>query len=400
MLSRALLPNGPRLCHALPVRLPSRAGLCRMKGFVSYAAQQGSPQDPQALAKAIDMRSDTVTKPTAAMLAAMSSAEVGDMVFGDDPTVNLLEARMAEFFGKEAALFVPSGTQGNLIGIMAHCWSRGSEYICGDRSHIYIYEQGGAAQFGGNHPHVLPNLDDGTIPLDKIAKAVRADDPHYCVSTLVCIENTHNMCGGRVLPQDYIEEVAALAHGNGLKLHMDGARVWNAIEASGDADGTRMMKNVDSASICLSKGLGAPVGSVLVGDKELIARGVRLRKALGGGMRQAGVLAAAGLHALDKHFPEVFEADRRNAQRLGEYLAKFPGLTVDAKSIESNIVMVDLDTSALGMNAQALVAKVAERGTRCVSLSETRIRLCTNLHVDARHVNEAIAAFGEVLKAS
>ncbi|MBK9779062.1 MAG: low-specificity L-threonine aldolase [Anaerolineales bacterium] len=246
----------------------------------------------------VDLRSDTVTKPTPEMREAMAEAEVGDDVYGDDPTVNLLQVKAAEMLGKEAALFVPSGTMGNLLALLVHC-ARGEEVICGDKSHIYVNEAGGMAALGGIFPHPIPNQADGTLRLEDIRASIQPDDSHRTISRLVCIENTQNMCGGVVLGVDYTRQVGQLAKENGLKFHIDGARIFNAAAAL-DVDIKQLVAPADSVMFCLSKGLVSPIGSMLVGSKEFISRAHRLRKMLGGGMRQAGVMAAAGLISLEK----------------------------------------------------------------------------------------------------
>ncbi|MEZ4683833.1 MAG: low-specificity L-threonine aldolase [Caldilineaceae bacterium] len=247
----------------------------------------------------LDLRSDTVTKPTAAMRQAMAEAEVGDDVYGEDPTINRLEAMTAEMLGKEAALYVASGTMGNLTAVLAHC-NRGDEIILGDRCHIFRSEQGGAAALGGVHPMAIRNQADGTLDLAEVEANIRGDNEHYPVTKLICVENTHNFCGGRVLSLDYMDAIGDLAHQHGLKLHVDGARLWNAAVALGVAP-ARLLKHADTASVCLSKGLAAPVGSLVAGDKAFIARARRMRKVAGGGMRQAGILAAAGIVAITEN---------------------------------------------------------------------------------------------------
>ena len=258
-----------------------------------------------------DFRSDTVTQPTPGMLNAMVSARVGDDVFGDDPTVKALERRVATLFDKEEALFVPSGTQGNLISILAHCWERGAEYVVGDQAHLHVFEQGGASQFGGAHPRVLPTRPDGTIgDAASVAAAFRPDDQHFPVTAALALENTHNLCGGKVLPTQYVADVAAAAHERGVAVHMDGARIWHAAAAQGQSL-AEVAAPADSLSVCLSKAVGAPAGSLVVGSGELMRRARRLRKGLGGTMRQTGVLAAAGLVALDEVLPSLAEDHTR-----------------------------------------------------------------------------------------
>jgi threonine aldolase len=291
----------------------------------------------------IDLRSDTVTKPTQTMRAAMATAICGDDVFGDDPTVKDLEIVVAAAFGKEAALFVPSGTMGNLIAVGVHCEVRGSEFICGDLSHVHIYEQGGLSTLMGAHPRALKNEDDGTIDLQRIRNAFRSDDQHFPRTTVLCIEQTHNKKGGRVLPLSYVDDCGALCKSLGIQLHVDGARIWNAAIAQGVTP-ARAVQAADSVSVCLSKGLGAPVGSVIVGSAPFIAKCRRLRKACGGGMRQAGTLAAAAMMALREVWP-VMSLDHVRMKRLAAGLQKIPGVEVSSP-IETNICFVTFPPTA------------------------------------------------------
>jgi threonine aldolase len=271
----------------------------------------------------IDLRSDTVTKPTPAMLEAMATAPVGDDVYGEDPTVTRLEAIVAELAGKEAAVFVPSGTMGNLIAVLSHC-GRGDEMILGDQSHIHFYEQGGTAALGGVHPRTLRNRADGTLDLREVEAAIRGDNEHFPVTRLVCLETTQNRCGGVVLPLDYMDAAGELAHRHGLPLHVDGARLWNAAVQLGVSP-ARLLQGADSASLCLSKGLAAPVGSVVVGSAAFIRKVRRNRKVVGGGMRQAGVIAAAGIVAVTAMVERLAD-DHENARALARGLAEIEGL--------------------------------------------------------------------------
>jgi len=282
-----------------------------------------------------DFRSDTVTRPSADMRQAMAAAEVGDDVFGDDASVNRLEQRMAAMLGKDAALFVHSGTQSNLLALMSHC-GRGDEYIAGQNAHLYSHEAGGAAVLGSIQPQPIAHQADGTMALDDIEAAIKPDDNHYARTTVIALENTF---GGKVLPVQYMQSVAAIAQRHGLGLHLDGARAFNACVALG-MDIAVFTAPFDSVSICLSKGLGAPVGSVLVGRQDLIDKARRHRKMLGGGMRQSGILAAAGLYALDHHIERLAE-DHRRAQKLAEGLAAFAALTVTVP--DTNIIFVDME---------------------------------------------------------
>ncbi|KAL2942638.1 putative low-specificity L-threonine aldolase 1 [Bienertia sinuspersici] len=288
--------------------------------------------------RVLDMRSDTVTKPTEAMRIAMANAEVDDDVLGCDPTAFHLETEMARLMGKEAGLFVPSGTMGNLISVLVHCDVRGSEVILGDLSHIHIYENGGISTLGGVHPRLVKNNKDGTMDLDLIEAAIR--DPkgglYFPTTRLICIENSHANSGGRCLNVEYTDKVGELAKKHGLKLHLDGARIFNAATALG-VSVDRLVQAADSVSVCLSKGLGAPVGSVIVGSKSFITKAKALRKTLGGGMRQIGILCAAALVALQDNITKL-QDDHKNAKLLAGGLNEITGLKVDMNSVETNIV--------------------------------------------------------------
>ncbi|MDO9091822.1 MAG: low-specificity L-threonine aldolase [Rubrivivax sp.] len=333
--------------------------------------------------KPIDLRSDTVTQPTPAMKAAMAAAELGDDVFGDDPTVNALQARIAQMLGKEAALFVPTGTQSNLCGLMAHC-ERGDEFIVGQMAHTYRWEGGGAAVLGSIQPQPLVQQADGSMRLEDIAAAIKPDDAHFAKSRLLALENTW---GGQVLPLDYIEAATALAHQRGLATHLDGARLFNAVVASGTPV-QQITQHFDSVSVCFSKGLGAPVGSALVGSKDFIARAHRVRKMLGGGMRQAGVLAAAALHALDHHIERLSE-DHANARALAEGLQGLPGVT--AQKPQSNIVFVDLAAE----KTAGVVDRLRAAGVLCTGLY--RLRFVTHLDVSAADIQRAVTVLRATL---
>jgi len=339
----------------------------------------------------VDLRSDTVTKPTPAMRKAMASADVGDDVFGDDMTVKLLESRLATEFGKEAGLFVPSGTQGNLISLMAHTWERGSEYIVGDEAHIYIFEQGGAAQFGGAHPRALPTRDDGTIgDAAAIRAAMRPSDQHFTVTKCVTLENTHNLRGGKVLPMEYVSTIAKVAQEHGAALHLDGARIWHAAAHLGLSLDT-VGGPADSLSVCLSKGLGAPAGSVVLGSAEMIAKARRLRKGLGGTMRQTGVLAAAGLNALDDILPRLAD-DHINTQALASGLGEL-GFEVEAP--QTNLLYFSLTPGeSHAFTAAQLVAKLATAGVRFLVVpgsDPNRMRMVCHHQVTAEGVAYTLA---------
>lgn len=331
--------------------------------------------------KPIDLRSDTVTQPTAAMRAAMAAAEVGDDVFHDDPSVNALQERIAALLGKEAALFVPTGTQSNLCGLMAHC-ERGEEYIVGQMAHTYRWEGGGAAVLGSIQPQPLQQQADGSIPIADIAAAIKPDDAHFARTKLLTLENTW---GGQVLPLDYIAQATAFARSKGLATHLDGARLFNAAVAGGgdaQAQALAIAQHFDSVSVCFSKGLGAPVGSALVGSKALIARAHRIRKMLGGGMRQAGVLAAAASHALDHHIERLAE-DHANARALAEGLQGLPGVTVTPP--QTNILFVDLAPE----RAAGVVERLRAAGVLCTGLY--KLRFVTHLDVSAADIARALA---------
>jgi threonine aldolase len=335
--------------------------------------------------KIVDLRSDTVTRPTPAMRAAMLRAQVGDDVFGDDPSVNALQDKVAALLGKEAALFVASGTQGNLCALMSHC-RRGDEMLVGQMAHTYRYEAGGAAVLGSIQPQPLPQQADGTLRLEDIEAAIKPDDEHFAPTRLLCLENTWN---GQVLPQPYLEAATALAHGRGLTTHLDGARLWNAAVASA-MPVAEIARGFDSISVCFSKGLGAPVGSALAGPAAFIARARRVRKALGGGMRQVGLLAAAASHALDHHVERLAE-DHANAARLAAGLARIAGMTVVPSP--TNIVFASVE----GGRAPALLAHLERRGVLATGL--IGLRFVTHLDVDAEGVDRAVAAVAEFMTA-
>ncbi|MBB4843023.1 threonine aldolase [Paucibacter oligotrophus] len=338
--------------------------------------------------KIIDLRSDTVTRPTAAMREAIARAEVGDDVFGDDPSVLALQQRVAALTGMEAALFMPSGTQSNLCGMLAHC-QRGDEYIVGQLAHTYRYEGGGAAVLGSIQPQPLLQDARGQMALADIAAAIKPDDPHFARSRLLCLENTWN---GQVMPHSYLAEATALARQHGLACHLDGARVFNAAAADAGPGGdvfaalARITSYFDSVSVCFSKGLGAPVGSVLCGSEELIARAKRLRKMVGGGMRQVGLLAAAAEHALDHHVQRLHE-DHALAAQLAEGLSAIPGLSL--RSAATNIVFVDV---ADGLGAD-LLAHLKSRGIWATGL--IGLRFVTHLDVDCEGIERTLAAVRE-----
>jgi len=341
----------------------------------------------------VDLRSDTVTKPTPEMREAMAEAEVGDDVYGDDPTVNQLHVKAAEMLGKEAALFVPSGTMGNLLALLVHC-SRGEEVICGDKSHIYVNEAGGMAALGGIYPHPVPNQKDGTLRLEDIRSSIQPDDSHRTITRLVCIENTQNMCGGVVLSVEYTKQVGQLAKEYGLKFHIDGARIFNAAAAL-NVDIKELVAPADSVMFCLSKGLVAPIGSMLVGSKEFIAKAHRLRKMLGGGMRQVGVMAAAGLVSLDKMTGRL-KQDHARAKNLYEGLKQVKGLRLEAEPV-SNMVYFSL-ADHITLTENQICAEMKKYGVMVDWSAPRQFRLVTHYWVDDAGVEKTVKALGEVLK--
>ncbi|MYM72893.1 low-specificity L-threonine aldolase [Duganella sp. FT134W] len=329
----------------------------------------------------LDLRSDTVTRPSAAMRAAMNVAEVGDDVYGDDPTVNRLQEYAADLFGFEDALFAPSGTQSNLLALLAHC-GRGDEYLVGQEAHTYRYEGGGAAVLGSIQPQPIINQADGSIALDDIASYIKPDDFHFARTKLLALENTIN---GRVLPMEYVQQATTLAHDRGLATHLDGARVCNAAVKLGVSP-REIVKGFDSVSVCLSKGLGAPVGSVLLGTKPLIKEAKRWRKMLGGGMRQAGVIAAAGLYALEHNIPRLAE-DHDNAAYFAGELAKMRGLKVSTP--QTNIFYVDIPQFV-----QQGLSDVLELTRIRVSMAP-RLRIVTHMDASRDDIDRAITVFGD-----
>jgi len=338
----------------------------------------------------IDLRSDTVTRPTPAMRRAMAEAEVGDDVYGEDPTINRLEQRAAEITGKEAAVFVPTGTMGNTIGVKLHT-EHGQEVICEARSHVFNYELAMIAWFSGcvARPVIA---DDGILRWEQIRREIRPLGPHWAPTGLIEIENTHNMAGGKVYPLAVIREIADGAHELGLKVHMDGARVFNAAEALG-APVREIVAPVDSVMFCLSKALGAPVGSMLAGTRADIERGRLYRKRLGGGMRQAGVLAAAGLIALEEH-PRLLGRDHENARFLAQALARIPGISIDPRAVETNILIFDI--SGTGLSTAEFSARLKSRGVLFNGVNTREMRIVTHYDVDRAGCERALEAIEQV----
>jgi len=343
--------------------------------------------------KTIDLRSDTVTLPSPEMREAIYHAELGDDVFGDDPTVNRFEQMAAERVGKEAALLVVSGTMGNLVSILTHC-GRGAEVILGDRCHTSIYEAGGISALGGVHPRTVPNQADGTLRLEDVEAAIRPDNVHFPRTRLVCLENTHNRCDGAPLTVEYTAQVVDLAHRRNLAVHLDGARIFNAAIALG-VDVRELTRGVDSLSFCLSKGLAAPVGSVICGPRSFIAEARRTRKMVGGGMRQAGIIAAAGIVALDQMIDRIRD-DHDNAARLAQGIARIDGLSIDLARVRTNIVYFDV--TAKGSDAEALAKKLGARGVRVLSTGPSRLRAVTHYGITADDISQAIAVLADVMR--
>jgi threonine aldolase len=338
----------------------------------------------------IDLRSDTVTRPTAAMREAMARAEVGDDVYGEDPTVNRLQQRAAELLGKEAALFVPTGTMANQIALLCHC-QRGDEVLTGEGSHCMLYESGAGSAWAGVGFGVVGK--GGLFDAAQLSAAIKPAEYHFPRSRLVALENTHNRAGGRVFPQSDVLAIAEAAHARGLAVHLDGARIWNAATAVGRAT-AELAAPADTVSACFSKGLGAPVGSVLAGSGELIARAHRFRKMLGGGMRQAGVLAAAALHALEHHLPRLGD-DHAHARLLAEGLGRIRNVECAAERVETNIVNFDLR----GMDAGRFVAESARLGVRVNAIAATRVRAVTHMQITRADVTAALECFARVVAA-
>ena len=339
--------------------------------------------------KWIDLRSDTVTLPTERMRQAMAEAELGDDVYGEDPTVNRLQSLSAEMLGKEAALFVPSGTMGNLASVLAHC-GRGDEVIMGDCAHTFIYEAGGISALGGVHPHTIPNQADGTLLFDDIRHAIRSDNEHFPPSRLLILENTQNKCGGVVLTRDYMIEAARIAHDAGLAVHLDGARIFNAAVDQGKPV-SEMVDMVDSLTFCLSKGLCAPVGSVICGTKDFIAKVHRVRKQLGGGMRQAGVLAAAGIVALEEMVDRLSE-DHQHARLLADGLQEVPGIRLDKGSPNTNMVYLVVEPNG-ERTAKQVAARLRELGVLVGISGPNHFRLVCHYWIRDEDIPKIISAF-------
>src|ERR1700674_4549196 len=367
---------------------------------MSYTVAKGNQRvDPDQVAEAgkipvgvVDLRSDTVTRPTAEMRQAMAEAEVGDDVYGEDPTVNRLEKRAAGIFGKEAALFVPTGCMGNLVCIKV--WTHhGDEVICEERSHVNLYELASMSAIAGCMPRVARG-EDGILTWKQIEAVIRPKIYYDSQTALVCLENTSNMAGGTAYPTDRVNEICDHAHALGLKVHLDGARIFNAATALGD-DVANMTKKVDSVMFCLSKGLGAPVGSMILGSREFIERARVYRKMFGGGMRQVGIVAAAGLLALE-HSPSRLHEDHANARHLAEGVARIPGLKTDHASVKTHIVI--FDCSASGMNAVELCDALHERGIWAQDTAIRSVRMVTHWNVSRAGIDRAIQELNTVVQ--
>jgi threonine aldolase len=341
----------------------------------------------------VDLRSDTVTLPTPEMREAMAQAPVGDDVYGEDPTVNRLQEMAAALVGKEAGLFVASGTMGNLTAILAHC-GRGDEIILGDKAHTFLYEAGGISALGGVHSHQVPNQPDGSLLLEDLRNAIRSDDAHFPPTRLIALENTHNRCGGVYLTAEYTGAVGDLAKQHDLSLHLDGARLFNAAVAQ-SVQAVDLASPANSVTFCLSKALCAPVGSILCGSKEFIHRAHRIRKQLGGGMRQAGVLAAAGIVALHSMVDRLAD-DHTRASRLASGLREITGVVLDPGSPMTNMVFLSI-SEEIPLNASQTAHQLEAHGVRVGVVAERRFRLVTHYWIDDAAVERAIQAFREVL---
>jgi len=342
--------------------------------------------------RTVDLRSDTTTLPTDEMRQAIAESELGDDVFQGDPTVNKLQDLAAQRMGKEAALLVPSGTMANLASILTHC-GRGAEVILGNRAHTYKYEKGGISAYGGIHSTQIPNQDDGTMQLEDIRDAIRGIDDHFPVTKLICLENTHNVCGGAPLSVTYTKEVADLARAHNIKMHIDGARIFNAAVAQG-VEVQELVEDADSISFCMSKGLAAPVGSVICGSKDFIDQARGIRKGLGGGMRQAGIIAAAGIVALETMVDRLQE-DHTNARLLADGIAGLPGVVLDPETIKTNIIYFDMDDNAI--ESADFLTVLAAKGIQFFDTGPRRFRMVTHYGITAEDILYTINSFKETL---
>ena len=342
--------------------------------------------------KKIDLRSDTITLPTKEMLDAIDRADLGDDVFQEDPTINQLEKLAAKRFNKQAALFVPSGTMANLVAVLSHC-QRGDEVILGDQAHTFLYEAGGISAFGGVHSRQLVNQADGTISIDDIKHAIRKEDVHFPTTRLICLENTHNRCFGMPLSSDYVNSVAEVAKNNSILVHVDGARIFNAAVSLGTPV-AELTDEIDSVSFCLSKGLSAPAGSLLCGSESFIYRARRNRKALGGGMRQAGILAAAGIVALE-NMTERIADDHQNARALAEGISDIKGISIDLDKIQTNIIYFSLDHPKI--ESSLFLDKMCEKNIHFFELGPSWYRLVTHNGISKDDVSNVVEEFHQLL---
>ena len=342
--------------------------------------------------KKIDLRSDTITLPTKEMLDAIDRADLGDDVFQEDPTINQLEELAAKRFNKQAALFVPSGTMANLVAVLSHC-QRGDEVILGDQAHTFLYEAGGISSFGGVHSRQLVNQADGTIAIDDIKHAIRKEDVHFPTTRLICLENTHNRCFGMPLSSDYVNSVAEVAKNDSILVHVDGARIFNAA-VSLDTSVAELTHEIDSVSFCLSKGLSAPAGSLLCGSEDFIYRARRNRKALGGGMRQAGILAAAGIIALE-NMTERIADDHQNARALAEGISDIKGISIDLDKIQTNIIYFSLDHPKI--ESSLFLDKMCEKNIHFFELGPSWYRLVTHNGISKDDVSNVVEEFHQLL---
>jgi threonine aldolase len=368
-----------------------KRGAGHVSGTIAKSGMRSDPDNVTGVENIVDLRSDTVTRPTVEMRRAMAEAEVGDDVYGEDPTVNRLERRAAEIFGKEAALFVPSGCMGNLIGIKV--WTHhGNEVICDEKSHVNMYELASMSAIAGCMPRVARG-EDGILSWKMIEEVIRPKIYYDSQTALICLENTHNMAGGTVYSTAQVNEICEHAHAAGLKVHLDGARIFNAAMALGD-DVASMIKSVDSVMFCLSKGLGAPVGSLVVGSSPFIEKARIYRKMFGGGMRQAGVLAAAGLIALEKS-PSRLHIDHENARRLAEGIAAMPALKIDPAKVRTNIVI--FDCTPTGKTAVELCDLLREKDVWALDTATYSVRFVTHCDVDRAGIDRALVALKEIV---
>ena len=341
----------------------------------------------------IDLRSDTVTQPSKDMKKIMFNAPLGDDVYGDDPSINSLEKKASNLFGKEAALFVPSGTMANLISVLAHC-NRGDEILLGDKSHIFVYEAGGTSAFGGIHSHQLKNNDDGTINLEDIKNGIRnSEDSHHPISRLVCLENTHNLCYGAPIGIKYLESVKKIITLNNLKLHLDGARIFNAAIAL-KTSVKELTKNVDSVSCCLSKGLSCPVGSLIMSNQDFINKSRRIRKALGGGMRQSGILAAGGEYAL-KHMVDRIEEDHANAQLLAKELSEINEIKIDLSKVYTNIIFFYLQN--INLEDKGFISELSNNNIKIDSKGNRKFRIVTHYGIKKEDIHNVIKTIKKII---